>query len=201
MNKMPHTILVVDDEPPILHALRRTLLQHGYRVLTAETAADALELLAEEDVDVLISDINMPMMSGVELASRVRQRFPDVVRILLSGGTDLHCAIQAINEGEVHRYLTKPWDQHELQHTVKQALERLEELRRSAGAARAAQRRQAALAELESEHPGITRVTREGGLYLIDDDHIERFARGIETSSLGVLLPGTPISNVIVGQS
>jgi len=126
-------------------------------------------------------------MSGVELVARVRRSHPDVVRILLTGQGTLEGALRAINDGEVHRFLTKPWDDEELRATVAQALERLEELRRAQHADTAATRRRTLHTELEREHPGIARVARDSsGAYVIDERRVEavRLAVGGELAKL-----------------
>jgi response regulator RpfG family c-di-GMP phosphodiesterase len=164
-----HTLLLVDDEPAILSAIRRSLRGESYRILTTSDPREALAILEREAVDVLVSDIDMPGMSGVELVGQVRRAFPEVVRILLTGRGSMESALRAINEGEVHRYLTKPWDEAELREVVAQAIQRLGELRRAAVAERAASRRALLYAELEREHPGITRVPPAGHVYTFDD--------------------------------
>lgn len=170
----PHTLLLVDDEQEILETLRRTLRREGYRILAAPSGARALEILAEESVDVLISDIDMPHMSGIELIDRVRQHHPHVVRMLLTGAATLESAMDAINAGEVHRYLTKPWSKTELRTTVRQAIERLKELRRAAEAERSVSARERLLCALEREHPGIRKVELDDGVYLLDERRLIR---------------------------
>jgi DNA-binding NtrC family response regulator len=171
-----HTILFVDDEPSILSALRRTLRGESWRILTCNDPREALAILGREPVDVLVSDIDMPGMSGVELVTHVRRAHPDVVRILLTGRGSLESALRAINDGEVHRYLTKPWDEGELREVIAQAIQRLHELRRSAHAERATARRARLYAELEREHPGITSRPPAGEPYLLDPDKAAQLA-------------------------
>jgi two-component system probable response regulator PhcQ len=167
------TVLLVDDEPEILDSLRRTLRDETYRILTTTSATDALGRIEQGDVDLLLTDLDMPEMTGLELLSRVRALHPDVVRIVLTGHASIDSAIQAINDGEVHRYLTKPWSKGELRETIRQALDRLEELRRAADASRRAVVREHLLAELEREHPGITSVAFEGDTYVLDVERLD----------------------------
>jgi two-component system, probable response regulator PhcQ len=167
MSYAHHTILIVDDEPEILDGLRRTLRDESYRILTT-ISADALRRMEQGGVDLLLTDLDMPEMSGLELVSRVRSSFPDIVRMLLTGHASLDSAMQAINDGEVHRYLTKPWSKGELRETIRQALDRLDELRRAADATRRALVREHLLAELEREYPEITDVTLDAGVYVLD---------------------------------
>lgn len=121
---MPATVLFVDDEASILSALRRLFRPTGYRVLMAESGADALALLAREPVDLVLSDMRMPGMDGAQLLAAVRERHPDVARLLLTGYADIGSTIAAINQGEIQRYIAKPWDDHDLLLAVKEGLER-----------------------------------------------------------------------------
>lgn len=121
----PWTILCVDDEPNILSSLKRALRSPNYRVLTAPDGAQALELMEREPAELVISDMRMPGMSGAQLLGKIRERWPRTMRILLTGYADVASTIAAINEGQIYRYVNKPWDDGELQVTVGQALERL----------------------------------------------------------------------------
>ena len=104
------TLLVVDDEPYILLALQRVLSEEGYRILTATSAHEGLELLAREDIQVVLSDQCMPQMSGTEFFGLVKVLHPDTVRVVLSGYADLETVMRAVNEGAVFKFLAKPWD-------------------------------------------------------------------------------------------
>ncbi|MES2740278.1 MAG: HD domain-containing phosphohydrolase [Pseudomonadota bacterium] len=120
----PLTILFVDDEPNILSSLRRLFRPRGYRVLIAEGGAAGLALLETESVDLVISDMRMPEMDGAQFLAQVRQRWPDVIRLLLTGYSDIQSILDAINCGEIYRYITKPWDDNDIVLVVKHALER-----------------------------------------------------------------------------
>lgn len=117
-------ILCVDDEQNILAALLRVFRPHGYQVSTAASGDQALLMLEQEPVDVVISDMRMPGMDGTALLEQVRTRWPQTVRLLLTGHSDIDATIGAINRGEIHRYIGKPWDESELLLIVRQALER-----------------------------------------------------------------------------
>jgi len=181
-----HTVLIVDDEPSILSALRRTLRTEPVRVLTTTQPEEALALIDRESVDLLISDIDMPQMSGLDLVARVRRSYPNVVRMLLTGNGSLDAALRAINDGEVFRFLTKPWQDVELRATIAQALERLDELRRSQAAARTAERRRRMFSELDREHPGITTAAKEDGVYRLSAARLK--ALRTLGRSMGILL-------------
>lgn len=104
------TLLLVDDEENILNALKRLLRRSDHRVLTATSGQEALELMEREPVDVIVSDQRMPYMTGVEFLRKARETAPDSVRLVLSGFTDLQSITDAINEGAIYKFLTKPWD-------------------------------------------------------------------------------------------
>lgn len=118
------TLLCVDDEPNILSSLRRLFRSQGYRVLTATSGALGLDVLEQETVDLIISDMRMPEMDGARFLAAVRQRWPDTLRLLLTGYSDIHSIQDAINCGEIYRYITKPWDDDDIQLTVRHAFER-----------------------------------------------------------------------------
>ncbi|HEY9596133.1 MAG TPA: GAF domain-containing protein, partial [Cyanophyceae cyanobacterium] len=116
-------LLVVDDEPDNLDLLYRTF-HRDYKVLRAENGPDALEILAKEgDVAVIISDQRMPLMSGTEFLSLTATRYPDIIRIILTGYTDVEDLVEAINSGKVFKYVTKPWNAEDLKGVVRQALD------------------------------------------------------------------------------
>ncbi len=115
------TLLLVDDEENILSALIRMLRRDGYRILTATGADDALDVLGRHDVQVVISDQRMPGTSGTELLSKVKEMYPDTVRMVLSGYTDLAAVTAAINQGAIYKFLTKPWNDEELRLQIRDA--------------------------------------------------------------------------------
>lgn len=115
-----HCLLVVDDEPDVVHSLQ-DLLRFDYRVLGATRVDEGLKLLEREEVHIVMTDQRMPEMTGVEFLQRLRDRYPDVVRLLFTGYADIHAVIDAINQGNVFRYVTKPWDTGELQAVLRQA--------------------------------------------------------------------------------
>lgn len=121
-----HTILVVDDEMETRQLLETIFRQDGYQVLTAHSADEALQGLIGQDVSLVISDDNLPGMSGTEFLKRVRQDFPNVFRLLLAASNDLRVAVNAINEGHIFYYITKPWNDDELKMVVRNALQRYE---------------------------------------------------------------------------
>jgi len=116
-------LLLVDDEPNIVNALRRVFRTEGYRVLTATCARDAFDLLAREEVGVIISDQRMPGMTGVEFLQRVKLLYPKTIRLVLSGYTELETVTQAINEGAIYKFLSKPWEDELLLENIREAFQ------------------------------------------------------------------------------
>ncbi|MDE2342129.1 MAG: response regulator [Betaproteobacteria bacterium] len=117
------TLLLVDDEPNILSALHRLFRSNGYRIITAEGAAQGLLVIAHEKIDLVISDMRMPEIDGARFLEEVRVKSPDSIRILLTGYADLDSTIAAINKGQIYRYITKPWEDKDILLTVRQALD------------------------------------------------------------------------------
>ncbi len=120
-NKQVQTLLLVDDETNILSAMSRALRRDGYRILTATCGEEALDVLGREDVHVIVSDQRMPGISGTELLRKVKDMHPETVRMVLSGYTDLDAVTEAINEGAIYKFLTKPWNDEELRMQIRDA--------------------------------------------------------------------------------
>lgn len=120
---IPPRVLLVDDEAKILTALCRALQPDGYTLYTASGPRQALELLSLVPMDVLISDNLMPGMNGLELLTQARRKWPDVMRVMLTGLDDVGVALRAVEQGAVFRYHTKPWNPVELRVTVRLAVQ------------------------------------------------------------------------------
>jgi response regulator RpfG family c-di-GMP phosphodiesterase len=119
-----HPILIVDDEESVLTTLRETLIREGYKIVTSPHAIDAAALLAKHRFSVVISDQNMPMVSGLDFLAQVKKAQPDATRILITGVLNLNTVIDAINKGEIFRFIVKPWLREELLATVKNSVQR-----------------------------------------------------------------------------
>ena len=107
-NREELTILFVDDEPDILSSINRFLRREAYRKITAESGQAALSIMDETPVDIIVSDLRMPGMSGLQLVSEIKRRNPDTIRMMLSGSQDIDQIIESINTGEVFRFIPKP---------------------------------------------------------------------------------------------
>lgn len=116
------TVLLVDDEESILNSLRRLLRSQPYEILLADSGARALEILKERPIDLVMTDARMPNMDGATLLSQIRKLYPSTLRILLTGYADVDMMTKAINEGQLYRYLSKPWNDEELVQALRQAL-------------------------------------------------------------------------------
>jgi two-component system, probable response regulator PhcQ len=165
-----YTILLVDDEAPIRKALRRVLKYEPYTIIDAESPFQALELLKETPVHLVISDHTMPGMLGIDLLRKIHLFKPNIIRIILTGNADLDMAMKAINEGSIYRFLTKPWDNDELLVTVRMGLRQyaLEEENRRLLAL--VKKHREFLLDLEERNPGMTGVKRTSdGKVVLDD--------------------------------
>lgn len=115
-------MLCVDDEKNILNSLQRLLRKEDYDLLTAGSGADGLEILGEREVHLVVSDQRMPEMSGVEFLTGVKEKYPDAIRIILSGYTDINSITEAVNRGHIYKFLLKPWNDDNLRIEIRQAL-------------------------------------------------------------------------------
>jgi signal transduction histidine kinase len=122
MAKAKHTLLVVDDEPDLVQSVQ-DLLRFDFRVLGATRATEGLELLKREQIDIVMTDQRMPEMTGVEFLKILRENYPDTTRLLFTAYADIDAVTDAINEGNVYRYISKPWEPHELRQVLRQAVE------------------------------------------------------------------------------
>ena len=123
MEKKAHTLLCIDDEPNILNALKRLLRKEDFNLLTASSGKAGLQILAENEVHVVVSDQRMPEMNGTEFLKEVKAAYPDIIRIILTGYTDVDSISEAINEGHLYKFFLKPWNDQNLKLEIRQAME------------------------------------------------------------------------------
>jgi len=115
------TLLIVDDDVNVLASLYRLFRRDNYRILTASSPGEGFELLAQHTVQVIVCDQRMPVMSGTEFLSKVKEMYPETIRIILSGYTGLEAVLDSINRGAIYRFYTKPWDDTQLRDNVRLA--------------------------------------------------------------------------------
>lgn len=123
MNENQHTVLCVDDEENILHSIKRLLRKEGYGLLTASSGVEALKILEENNVHLVLSDQRMPQMSGTEFLAEVKEKYPDVIRIILTGYTEVDSITESINKGNIYKFFLKPWNDDNLKLEISKALE------------------------------------------------------------------------------
>jgi DNA-binding NtrC family response regulator len=168
---MINTILLVDDEPNVLSSLWRCLRnEQQYESITALSGEEALEVMRSRSINVVISDQSMARIQGIEFLMLAKKYCPNTVRILLTGNTNLDLAVEAVNQGEVYRFLTKPWDDIELRAVVISALEKSNSQQPAINSNIEMRQQSVELDRLERVHPGISRLSKdaEGNLILPD---------------------------------
>lgn len=157
----PH-VLLVDDEPAIRNSLMRVLADKDYRIFTASNGIQALAILKTQEIDLIISDEKMPYMTGANFLREVRKQYPETVRIVLTGQPSIGSMMAAINEGEIFRFLLKPWNDAELLETVRLGLAQRSSLKEGKASSKAAPSddRKKILSNLEQKYPGIRKIDR-----------------------------------------
>jgi len=171
VEKPRQAVLFVDDEANVLNAMRRTLRKEPYELFLAEGAAEAFEVLEGNDIDLVVSDHLMPSMDGLTFLGKIKDLYPRVVRVILTGHADLSMAIKAINEGEVFRFMTKPWMDLELKMTLKHIFDFINLRRENQLLLDTVKKQQGFIEKMEEEHPGIFEVQRDSrGVIVIDED-------------------------------
>lgn len=155
-----NTLLIVDDEQNVRNALHRLLRKEPYEIVLASGSEEALAIVREREIGVVLSDHAMPGMTGIELLGRIRQLDPKTIRMVLTGHADLSMAVEAINEGEVMKFYTKPWDDHQIKQDMRMAFMHLKLQAQFDRVLKSLQRQTQILDHLETEHPGITHVER-----------------------------------------
>lgn len=181
---MSTRILLVDDECNILSALKRAMLDEQFEILTATSAEMALDIMERQSFKVVVSDEGMAGMLGSAFLARIRELYPDTVRIMLTGQATMEAAMRAVNEGGIYRFFTKPWNDVEIRFAIRSAIEKYDlevENRRLMSMVR---RQELELRTLEKQYPGITSMKkdRQGSFVLpdISEEEIERLVAECE---------------------
>jgi len=118
-----HNLLIIDDEPEVIKSLTR-LFRRDYNIFSTTNAEEGLKIMDNENIQVIVSDQRMPGITGVEFFSKIRVKYPDAVKLILTGYSDIEAVKDAINKGQVFRYITKPWDPYELENVIKEAFDK-----------------------------------------------------------------------------
>lgn len=164
-----YTVLIVDDERLVLSSIVRALRKEDYNLLTASSGQEGLMLLKEHDIHVVVSDQNMPGMTGLDFLKKVKKEYPHILTIMLTGKADLQVAVDAINEAGVYKFILKPWDDLDFKITIRRALESLQLILERDSLLRQVKTRDSILKDLEREHPGITKIKRTKDGYIISE--------------------------------
>jgi len=170
-------ILLVDDEENVLASLDRALFEEPYEVYSATSGERALEIMQAHCFKVVISDERMIGMQGSEYLLLVKERYPDAVRILLTGHATLDAAVRAVNQGEIYRFFTKPWDDTEVRLAIRLAVERYDLEHENRRLLSTIKRQSLEMKALERRFPGITRIGRDRQGNLVLDDMSEEEIR------------------------
>ncbi|RKX20080.1 MAG: response regulator [Candidatus Zixiibacteriota bacterium] len=157
-------LLLVDDSHNILKSLKRVFLSEGYDIHFADSAENALKVLNVEPIDLIITDENMPGTSGTDLLIRIKDLYPEIIRIMITGASDIEVAMKAINAGQIYRFFTKPWNDFDLLLAVRYALKEKALKIENKELKKVIKSQQCILEKLEDEHPGIgeIKVDEEG---------------------------------------
>lgn len=174
---MKSKILLVDDEENVLASLDRALFEEPYEVYSATSGERALEIMQAHCFKVVISDERMIGMQGSEYLLLVKERYPDAVRILLTGHATLDAAVRAVNQGEIYRFFTKPWDDTEVRLAIRLAVERYDLEHENRRLLSTIKRQSLEMKALERRFPGITRIGRDRQGNLVLDDMSEEEIR------------------------
>lgn len=167
---MKDTILLVDDEANVLSALTRALIDDPYEILTASGGRQALEIMEGKTIKAIVSDERMVGMQGSELLAEVRRRSPHTVRILLTGHAILEAAMRAVNEGEIYRFFTKPWDDTQIRFALLSAVEKFNLEAENRRLLATVKDQAMEIKVLERRYPGISRVEKDSrGTFVLPD--------------------------------
>jgi DNA-binding NtrC family response regulator len=186
------TVLVVDDDPWILELVKDMLATEPCRVVSTTEPVKALPLMEWERADVLVADIAMPEVDGIDLVARARKLFPSVPRVLLTAAPTLEQVIRSVNEAEVYRVLKKPVSPKVLRDTIREALQYRFERKAEEAARTVSRGRAERLFELSKTHPGIGTVETSAGVYVLTPERLgELLDRFRSTPFAPLLRPST----------
>ncbi|OGR26040.1 MAG: histidine kinase [Desulfuromonadales bacterium GWD2_54_10] len=167
---MNNSILLVDDESNVLSALKRALFDEPLEIASVTSAEEALEIMQKQHFKVVVSDERMIGMQGSEFLSQVKEHYPHTVRIMLTGHATLEAAMKAVNEGEIYRFFSKPWNDHELKFAIRSAIEKFDLEAENRRLLDTVKQQSLEIKVLEKRYPGITRVEKDSqGTFVLTD--------------------------------
>jgi DNA-binding NtrC family response regulator len=167
---MKNKILLVDDESNVLSALKRALFDEPLDITSVTSAEEALVILKADSFKVVVSDERMLGMQGSEFLAQVRINYPDTIRIMLTGHATLEAAMKAVNEGEIYRFFSKPWDDHDLKFAIRGAVEKYDLEAENRRLLATVKQQSLEIKVLEKRFPGISRVEKDDrGVFVLPD--------------------------------
>lgn len=175
------SILLVDDEPNVIAAVKRGFIDEPVEVFTAGGANEAMEVLKSHPIKVVISDEKMPGISGSDFLAMVKQDYPNVIRIMLTGHASIDAAMKAINKGEIYRFFTKPWDDMDIRFAVRAAIEKYDLEEQNSRLLKLVKQQALNLKLLEMQFPGITKLEHDDKGRIILEDMSEQDLEDIIT--------------------
>ena len=162
-----YTILVVDDEELFIEYIQRAMSDENYNVITAASAQEGLDILEKQQVSMVISEYEIPLMNGLEFLEKVRIIYPNILTIMVTEHADIDLAIKAINEAGVYKFLLKPLDDIDFKNMIKKTLESLQVIKERDVLIRKVKTHESTLKDLEKRYPGITKVERDEDGYIL----------------------------------
>lgn len=167
---MNNRILLVDDETNVLSALKRSLFDTAFDIVSVTSAEQALEIMREQEFKVVVSDERMIGMQGSEFLSKVREKYPHTVRIILTGHASIEAAMKAVNEGEIYRFFSKPWNDNDLKFAIRSAIEKYDLEAENRRLLATIKQQSLEIKVLEKRYPGISRVEKDSqGVFVLPD--------------------------------
>lgn len=167
---MINKILLVDDETNVLSALKRALFDEQLEIVTSASAEEALDIMKRQHFKLVVSDERMVGMQGSEFLALVRENYPDTIRIMLTGHATLEAAMKAVNEGEIYRFFSKPWNDHDLIFAIRSAIEKYDLQAENRRLLDTVKQQSLEIKVLEKRYPGISRVEKDNrGVFVLPD--------------------------------
>jgi len=162
-----HTILVVDDEEMFIEYIQRVMSDENYNIITVDSGQEGLDILEKQQVSMVISEYEIPLMNGLEFLEKVRIIYPNILTIMVTEHADIELAIRAINEAGVYKFLLKPLDDIYFKNMIKKTLESLQVIKERDVLIRRVKTHESTLKDLEKRYPGITKVERDEDGYIL----------------------------------